>query len=193
MTRADNTEDNTTLDDDQGESTFGFDELFFSRTDPAGIIRYGNSVFQRVSVYSWEELLGKPHKIVRHPDTPRAVFWLLWDTIKKGSPIGAFVKNKAKDGRYYWVFALVTPVDDGYLSVRLRPSSEFFDVVKALYPEFSDMERRENIEPADAAAWMPDFGGSEQARRSGGPHRTGTMRAVVVGGRTPSSRRGHPT
>ena len=105
---------------------FKFNELFFSRTDERGRILSGNSVFQRISQYSWEELIDKPHNIIRHPDMPRAVFWLLWDTIKRGDPIGAYVKNRAKDGRYYWVFAIVTPIEGGYLSVRLKPSSPFF-------------------------------------------------------------------
>lgn len=64
-----------------GEVAFGDDEVFFSRTDPAGIIQDGNSVFQRVSGYAWAELAGKPHKIIRHPGTPRAVFRLLWREI----------------------------------------------------------------------------------------------------------------
>src|SRR5690606_31957630 len=104
------------------------------RTDAAGLIQFGNSVFQRVSIYDWDELLGKPHKIVRHPDTPRAAFWLLWSAIKDGRPFGAYVKNRAKDGRFYWVFAIVTPVDGGYLSVRLRPSTELLAVIKREYP-----------------------------------------------------------
>ncbi|MBY0563902.1 MAG: PAS domain-containing protein [Hyphomonadaceae bacterium] len=137
---------------DPGEVPFEFQELFFSRTDPAGIILFGNSVFQRISHYPWHELLNKPHKIVRHPDTPRAVFWLLWDTLKQGRPIGAFVKNRAKDGRPYWVFAIVTPIEGGYLSVRLRPSGPLFDVVRGYYPELAARERREGLKPQDSAA-----------------------------------------
>jgi PAS domain S-box-containing protein len=104
------------------ETAFSFEELFFSRTDANGIMLSGNRVFQRISQYSWDELIDRPHSLIRHPDMPRAVFWLLWDTIRKGQPIGAYVKNRAKDGRYYWVFAIVTPLDSGYLSVRLKPS-----------------------------------------------------------------------
>lgn len=133
------------------EIIFGFEELFFSRTDAAGIIQYGNSVFQRVSIYSWDELLGKPHKIVRHPDTPRAVFWLLWQSLKRGEPIGAYVKNRAKDGRYYWVFAVATPVADGYLSVRLRPSSPLLDTVKQEYLALSELERSRGLTPQESA------------------------------------------
>lgn len=136
------------------EIVFGFDELFFSRTDKGGIIKFGNEVFRRVSHYSWEELLEKPHKIIRHPDMPRAVFWLLWDTIKQGKPIGAYVKNRAKDGRYYWVFAIVTPVDGGFLSVRLRPSSELLAIVNREYTNLAAAERSEGLKPAESAALL---------------------------------------
>ncbi|MBU4062849.1 PAS domain-containing protein [Hyphomonas sp.] len=136
------------------ESPFGFDELFFSRTDEAGIIRAGNAVFQRVSRYSWDELLNKPHKIIRHPDVPRAVFRLLWNTIKAGSPIGAYVKNRSKDGRHYWVFAIVTPIEGGYLSVRLRPSSDFFQIIQKVYPALAADERRENLDPDASLALL---------------------------------------
>lgn len=156
MARATLPVDHSRGDSGSGENTFGFDELFFSRTDSGGIIKYGNSVFQRISVYGWEELLSKPHKIVRHPDTPRAVFWVLWKTIKEGKPIGAYVKNRAKDGSYYWVFAIVTPIKDGYLSVRLRPSSEYFAIIEKLYPELSERERREDLTPADSAKILMD-------------------------------------
>lgn len=136
------------------ESPFGFDELFFSRTDEAGIIRAGNAVFQRVSRYNWDELLNKPHKLIRHPDVPRAVFRLLWNTIKAGSPIGAYVKNRAKDGRHYWVFAIVTPIEGGYLSVRLRPSSDFFQIIQKVYPALAADERRENLDPDESLALL---------------------------------------
>jgi aerotaxis receptor len=137
---------------DPGEVPFGFDELFFSRTDPAGVILFGNSVFQRISHYTWDELLKKPHKIVRHGDTPRAVFWLLWQTIQHGNPIGAFVKNRAKDGRHYWVFAIVTPIEGGYLSVRLKPSSALFEVVQKYYPELAAREAHDALKPAGSGA-----------------------------------------
>ncbi len=91
-----------------GEAPFKIDETFYSRTDERGVIKSGNFVFRRVADYSWDEMIGAPHKIIRHPDMPKAVFWLLWDTIKRGEAIGAYVKNLAKDGLYYWVFAVVT-------------------------------------------------------------------------------------
>lgn len=133
------------------EAPFSFEELFFSRTDERGIILSGNSVFQRISQYSWDELLKKPHNIIRHTDMPKAVFWLLWDTIKKGDPIGAYVKNRAKDGRYYWVYAIVTPIDGGFLSVRLKPSGPFFSVVEQEYAALAAAERRDGLKPAESA------------------------------------------
>lgn len=133
------------------EAPFAWNELFFSRTDPGGVILSGNSVFQRISGYSWEELIDKPHKVIRHPDTPRGVFWLLWDTIKRGEPIGAYVKNRTKDGRYYWVFAVVTPIDGGYLSVRLKPGSELFGAVRGEYQARVLSEGRSKADAADSA------------------------------------------
>lgn len=140
-----------TTADSSAEITFRPEELFFSRTGPSGIIEYGNEVFQRISIYSWDELLGKPHKIVRHPDMPRAVFWQLWHSIKQGSPIGAYVKNRAKDGRYYWVFAIVTPVEGGYLSVRLKPSA-LLPVVEGEYRTLLAAAVQQKLSPKDSAA-----------------------------------------
>jgi hypothetical protein len=133
------------------EISFAIEELFYSRTDQSGIILSGNSVFQRVSIYGWNELSGRPHKIVRHPDMPRAVFFLLWDTIKKGQPVGAYVKNRAKDGRFYWVFAIATPTEDGYLSVRLKPTSGLLAAIKREYPSHRAIEQRDKCTPADSA------------------------------------------
>jgi aerotaxis receptor len=137
------------------EVPFSFEELFFSRTDGRGVILSGNSVFQRVSLYSWGELIDKPHSIIRHPDMPRAVFWLLWETIKKGEPIGAYVKNRAKDGRYYWVYAIVTPIEGGYLSVRLKPSA-LLSVVEGEYRTLKALATQEKMKPADSAAILLD-------------------------------------
>lgn len=134
------------------EADFRLNELFFSRTDPGGIIKAGNSIFQRVSEYEAEDLWDKPHKLIRHPDTPRGVFYKLWSTIKAGHPIGAYVKNSSRSGKYYWVFAVVAPVDGGYLSIRLKPTSGLFDTVRNFYVEQSARERAEGLDPADSAA-----------------------------------------
>lgn len=129
------------------ESYFKFDELFFSRTDRKGIIQSGNSVFQKVSKYDWHEILQRPHNIIRHPNMPRGVFHLLWETILAEKPIGAYVVNKAKDGSYYWVFALVSPIDDGFVSIRLKPSSPIFETVKQKYSALLKFEHDQNLSP----------------------------------------------
>jgi hypothetical protein len=137
------------------EAEFSFEEIFFSRTDARGIIHSGNSVFQRVSVFSWEEMLGKPHNIVRNSDMPRAVFWLMWSKIKKGEPIGAYVKNKSKDGKFYWVFAIVTPINGGFLSVRIKPSSELFTAIESEYRNICAYEQSDNkITPEESAVFL---------------------------------------
>ncbi|MEI7553631.1 MAG: PAS domain-containing protein [Verrucomicrobiota bacterium] len=109
-------------------------EMFFSTTDLKGIILSGNDVFVRVSGFSREELYGRPHNIIRHPDMPRAAFALLWSNLKQGLPFAGYVKNMAKDGAYYWVFVVAVPASDGrYLSVRFKPSSPLLGQVEALY------------------------------------------------------------
>ena len=128
-----------------GEAPFGLNEVFFSRTDSRGVIRAGNYVFRRVGAYPWEELIGAPHKVIRHPDMPKGVFSLFWDTIQRGESIGAYVKNKAKDGLYYWVFAVVVPCGDGYLSARIKPSSKLFDEVRGLYAKMLKREKDEGV------------------------------------------------
>ena len=82
------------------ESPFAINEVFFSKTDTKGIIEYGNRVFYTTAKYTPQELIGKPHSIVRHPDMPKAVFKLLWDYIKADKPFAGYVKNLAKDGSY---------------------------------------------------------------------------------------------
>ena len=123
------------------EREFKIEELFFSVTDEKGIVQFGNNVFTRISAYTEEELIGAPHNIIRHPDMPRAVFKLLWDYLEAGKTIGAYVKNLAKDGCYYWVMAIVMPCLNGYLSIRLKPSSPFFDLIHTLYQEILTTEQ----------------------------------------------------
>ena len=123
------------------ERPFGIHELFFSTTNPNGIIRAGNRVFARVSGWSSNELIGQPHNILRHPDMPRVVFKLLWDEIGAGRPVVAYVKNLARTGAYYWVIASVVPVEGGYLSVRFKPSSALFPTVSALYAQLLKIEQ----------------------------------------------------
>lgn len=134
----------------QGEAPFGLNEVFISRTDQRGVIQAANYVFKRVTHFEWEELLGAPHKLVRHPDMPKGVFQLFWDTLKRGESIGAYVKNKTKDGLYYWVFAVAIPCPGGYLSARIRPSSPMFQEVQKAYANLLQAERDEALSPEES-------------------------------------------
>jgi PAS domain S-box-containing protein len=91
------------------ERTFSADELIVSKTDPRGVITYANDVFLRVSGYPAGEALGRPHNIIRHPDMPKAVFALLWETLAARQEMFAYINNLAADGAHYWVLAHVTP------------------------------------------------------------------------------------
>ncbi|MBS8225398.1 PAS domain-containing protein [Vannielia litorea] len=124
-----------------GEAPFDLGEVFYSRTDDRGVIQSGNYVFQRVAHYEWDELLGAPHKTVRHPEMPKAVFRVFWDELKAGKVTAAYVNNCAKDGLNYWVFAIVAPCKGGYLSARIKPSSKLFEPVRQLYEQLFDAEK----------------------------------------------------
>jgi len=123
------------------EIKFKFEELFFSTTDAIGNILTGNDVFVKISQYSRDELIGSPHNIIRHPDMPKIVFKVLWDYIQAGKPVAAYVKNLAKDGRYYWVLAAVFPIPEGYLSIRLKPSTAFFGLMPDVYAALMKAEQ----------------------------------------------------
>ena len=104
-------------------------ELIISRTDLSGIITYINETFAHISGYEPEELIGKPHNVIRHPDMPKSAFDDLWKTIKAGKTWKGYVKNLRKDKGYYWVYAEISGVlKDGklveYKSIREPMSRE---------------------------------------------------------------------
>ena len=130
------------------ESPFGDEELIVSKTDLKGRITYANDVFLRVSRFPLEDVIGAPHSLIRHPDMPRCVFKLLWDTIQAKKEIFAYVLNMASNGDHYWVFAHVTPTLDaqqnivGYHSNRRKPAPAQLDKVKTLYAALLAEEQR---------------------------------------------------
>lgn len=132
----------------QVERFFGEDEIIVSKTDLKGHITYANDTFLNIAGYTEEEVLGQPHNIIRHPDMPRCVFKLLWDTIQSGEEIFAYVKNMAHNGDHYWVFAHVTPTFDqrghiiGYHSNRRVPSREQVNLFTDIYRQLLDEEHR---------------------------------------------------
>lgn len=128
------------------ESPFNENEIIVSKTDLKGWITYSNEVFQRVSGYTANELLGQPHSIIRHPDMPRCVFKLLWDRIEAKEEIFAYVLNMAKNGDHYWVFAHVTPSFDsaakviGYHSNRRKPDAAQIAKIAPIYRALLEQE-----------------------------------------------------
>lgn len=139
------------------ERTFDVGELIVSKTDPRGVITYANDVFIRMSVYDEAAILGQPHNLIRHPDMPRAIFKLLWDTLKADQEIFAYINNLAKDGTHYWVLAHVTPSYDangkhvGYHSNRRAPERDAVRAAENLYRTMRAAELRHS-RPADAIA-----------------------------------------
>ena len=140
------------------ERTFGVEEIIVSKTDPKGLITYANDVFLRVSAYAEEEVIGKPHNVIRHPHMPRAVYQLMWDTIACGEEIFAYVVNLAGDGAHYWVLAHITPSFDshgrivGYHSNRRCPDRAAVAAIEPVYLELRTIERQEPSSPAGLAA-----------------------------------------
>ncbi|WP_417319550.1 PAS domain-containing protein [Emcibacter sp.] len=136
------------------EVFFSEEDIIVSKTDLKGKITYANDVFCDVSGYEVNELIGKPHNIIRHPDMPRCVFKFMWDTLGRGEEIFAYVKNSCRDTGYYWVLAYVTPSLDvngntcGYHSSRRSPKREVLPKVEELYASLRRTEQ-EAANPKD--------------------------------------------
>ncbi|MFA6137943.1 MAG: PAS domain-containing protein [Sulfurimonas sp.] len=115
------------------------DDFLVSQTDEKGVILFANDVFCKIAGYTIDELIGKNHNIVRHPDMPKVAFKDLWDTVKQDKIWRGYVKNRTKDGGFYWVFATVYPMHDAvrnartYLSCRRKPSTQEINEAQALY------------------------------------------------------------
>lgn len=131
------------------ERFFEKDEIIVSKTDLKGRMTYTNRVFMRVAGYEESELLGEPHSLIRHPDMPRCVFKLLWDTLAEKKEIFAYVVNMCKNGDHYWVLAHVTPSYDGsgnvngYHSNRRVPGRAVLDeTIIPLYKQLLSEEQR---------------------------------------------------
>ena len=137
------------------EVTFAEHEIIVSKTDSRGVITYANDVFLRVAGYTEEEVLGQPHNFIRHPDMPRCIFALLWETLKANREIFAYVVNLTRTGDHYWVFAHVTPSFDfegrpiGYHSNRRSMYRDALPKVRELYARLRQEEQKHS-EPARA-------------------------------------------
>ena len=119
----------------QNEYPIADGAAIISRTDSAGNITFCNEEFVVASGFTREEVVGKPHNIVRHPDMPSEAYRDMWATLQRGRPWSGIVKNRRKNGDFYWVRATATPIADGsgYMSVRIKASREEIATAIALY------------------------------------------------------------
>ena len=126
------------------------EEFIVSKTDLRGYITYANRTFMEIALYSEKQILNTNHNIIRHPDMPKGVFKFVWLTIKKEKEFFGFVKNLRRDGRYYWVFANITPEYDekgklsGYLSVRRKPPTSAITAIEPIYQQMLQIEKSES-------------------------------------------------
>ena len=130
------------------ERKLGEEDIIVSKTDTSGRITYVNQTLLEISDYTEEDLLGQQHSIVRHPEMPRSVFKLLWETIQTGQEIFAYVVNLTKFGDHYWVFAHITPTFGpdgsiiGFHSNRRAPNRKGVQSAEALYKILIEEEQR---------------------------------------------------
>ena len=148
------------IDEEVTFSDEGIDaRALITRTDKNGIITFASKAYRDMTKYSKDELIGKSHSIVRHPDMPEAAFKEMWDTILNGRRWIGLVKNLRKDGKYYWVIVKIDPIDKdgnvveepekiaGFLAIRREPSrddikkfDEYYKVIRKA--ELMDKKRR---------------------------------------------------
>jgi PAS domain S-box-containing protein len=148
------------------EISFSENETLVSKTDLKGTITYVNKEFIKISGFTEEELIGKNHNIVRHPEMPPEAFADLWETLKAGKPWIQMVKNRCKNGDYYWVKANVTPVFRNgqvveYMSVRAKPTREEIDAAEKAFLKLKNGKIKltnGNIEKSGLSSITAKFG-----------------------------------
>jgi aerotaxis receptor len=136
------------------------DEFIYSRTNLKGVIEEANEAFARISGYTREEMIGQPHNLVRHPEMPEAAFADLWADLAAGRPWRGLVKNRRKDGGYYWVVANASPVREhgqivGYQSVRARPTRQETAAAEDAYRRIRQGDKSLRIEHGRIVRVLP--------------------------------------
>ncbi len=134
------------------EIKFSKKKFIVSKTDINGIITFVNKNFCDISGYSENELVGVPHNIIRHPDMPRAIFFLIWNSLLRGEPVSGVIKNLAKSGKYYWVIADfdIKKNKNGniksFTAFRRAAPQHVIDEVEELYDTMLNIEKRRGME-----------------------------------------------
>lgn len=127
-------------------------DIIVSKGNKIGDILYANPIFFKLAGYTKAELIEQPHSIIRHPDMPKIIFKFLWNNLKEGNRVKAFVKNLSKDGGFYWVFANVHIANnpDGsfrnYISTRKAMSLQAREIIEPLYQTLLEAEKEGGIE-----------------------------------------------
>lgn len=140
------------------ERVMGANDLIVSKTDRKGHITYANDVFLKISGFSRNELMGKPHAVVRDPAMPRAIFRLLWNHLGQGREVFAYIVNRTKGGDHYWVLAHATPSRDetgaivGFHSSRRKPNPAAIAAIQELHALLLNEEARHSDKLAGTAA-----------------------------------------
>ncbi|MGH1407895.1 MAG: PAS domain-containing protein [Rhodomicrobiaceae bacterium] len=131
------------------EVSFHDDDIIVSKTNLKGHLTYANKLFLEIAGYTEQEVIGKPHNIIRHPDMPRVIFKMLWDTVRDGKEVFAYVINRCKNGDHYWVYAHVTPSRDmngkiiGYHSNRRVPQKDILN--QTIIPLYKQLKQAEDL------------------------------------------------
>jgi PAS domain S-box-containing protein len=134
------------------EIKFSKKKFIVSKTDINGTITFANKNFCEISGYSEDELIGSPHNILRHPDMPRAIFFLVWTSLLKGEPVSGVVKNLARSGKYYWVIADFDVKRDASGNIksltafRRAAPQHVIDEIEELYDSMLNTEKRRGLE-----------------------------------------------
>ncbi|NOZ90467.1 MAG: PAS domain-containing protein [Epsilonproteobacteria bacterium] len=128
------------------------DEIAVSRTDIDGTILYYNSAFSKISGYKKNELLYTPHSILRHPDMPKAIFYVIWQTLLSGRSTHAIIKNFTKDGNYYWLLVEFIVQKDNqnniisFLANGKQAPRHTIDIIEPMYKKLLKYERENGME-----------------------------------------------
>ena len=134
------------------EIIFSKKKFIVSKTDIEGNILFVNQNFCDITGYKYEELMGQPHSVLRHPDMPKAIFYMIWKSLLAGMEVSAIIKNVAKNGKYYWVIADFSMQRDNYGQLETFTSFKRFapehvsDAIQELYNAMSQAERKIGME-----------------------------------------------
>lgn len=144
------TQDRTGLTE-EAETYFALSDVYFTRTNDHGDIEAADEIFRRLTEQSWDELIGAPHSLTRHPDVPDGVIWMSRELVRQGKTTALYVKNRTQSGAYFWALSIMTPCGDGALMVRIKPTSHLLGTAREIYAAVRAAERAGDLSPREGA------------------------------------------